>query len=406
MKKKIAVFVCFLLLLTGTAFASTLHPIEHVSPIRDASWVRVPFSDGVGSSQWETDRGLVQAETAYIIDGRTYVPFRWSVELFGGEATWSSREDGTTEMVYLYKAVPSTEVPTVTSRLEVCGPRTLDLSAPLFEPVRLTLCGVAAPLIPVEFRISQVGSEMQEFPLIAWAALPEPSGFFFSPIFFGSSPYGLTVSLAESPEAEPLGFVHDGTLSIIALQAGEQFQEVLLEVKEDWRPYGPISRDDFKGEPPPENEEKEESEAAEIGMRVGYDTVMRTPTRTGTTYTATVGTLTTYAVMDRNSSWMRPGANDPDYPRLLNHEQKHFDLAQAFAKKLKKVLEGLVGTGTTPAAARADLEQKMNKAYNDLNEEWQKADAKYDEETKHGTDAAKQQEWDAKIAGWAQNGYP
>ena len=406
MKERIALLVCILFFFTGTAFASTLHPIEHVSPVRDATWVKIPFSAGVGSSQWETDRGLVQAETAYIIDGRTYVPFRWSVELFGGEATWSSREDGTTDMVYLYRAAPSTEVPTITSRLEVCGPRTLDLSAPLFEPVRLTLCGVAAPLIPVEFRISQVGSEMQEFPPIAWAALPEPSGFFFSPIFFGSSPYGLTVSLSGGPEAEPLGFVHEGTLSLIAMQAGDQFEEVLLEVKEDLRPYGPISKDDFKAEPPPESEDEEEPEAAEIAMGVGYDAEPGTPTRTGTTYTATVGTLTTYAVMDRNSSWMRPGPGDPDYPRLLNHEQKHFDLAQAFAKKLKRVLEGLVGTGTTPAAAIADLKQKMDKTYEEVKAEWDKVDKQYDEETKHGTDAAKQQEWDNKIAGWVQNGYP
>lgn len=404
MKKRVAILLCVLLFFTGTAFASTLHPIEHVSPVRDATWVKIPFSAGVGSSQWETDRGSVQAETAYIINGRTYVPFRWSVELFGGEATWSSREDGTTDMVYLYKETPSTQAPTLTARLEVCGPGVLDLSAPLFEPVRVTLCGVAAPLIPVEFLISQVGNEMVEYPPISWVTLPEPNGFFFSPIFFGNSPYGLTVSLSGEPEAEPLGFIREGTISLIAVQNENLLGEVLFDVEEDWRPYGPISKDDFKEEPPPKGEEV--SEDAEIGMRVGYGGWTPRFTRSGTTWTATVGTVTTYANMDRNSSWMRPGPGDPGYAQLLNHEQKHFDLAQAFAKKLKRVLEGLVGTGATRAEALADLDKKVQKAYADLQEEWKKVDEQYDAETKHGTDPAKQQEWDGKIAGWLQNGYP
>lgn len=407
MKKRIAIFLCIMLLFSGATFASTIHPIEHVSPIRDATWVKIPFSAGVGSSPWETDRGSVQADEAYIIEGRTYVPFRWSVELFGGEATWSSREDGTTDMVYLYKGVsPPTEVPTITRRLEVCGPDVLDLSAPLFEPVRVTLCGLAPPPYPVEFTLMQSGIDGMEPYFIAWTALPEPNGFFFSPLFFGSSPYGLTVSLSDAPGAEPIGFIHQGVISLVAVQAGTEFGEALFDVKEDLRPYGPITKDDFKGEPPPESEDDEEAEAAEIGMGIGYNAETNRPTRTGTTYTATVGTLTTYAVMDRNTSWMRPGPGDPDYPRLLNHEQKHLDLAQAFAKKLKRVLEGLVGTGTTPAAAVADLKAKMDQAYKDVEKEWGEVDKKYDEETKHGTDPAKQQEWDQKIAGWVQNGYP
>lgn len=108
-----AVLSLFLaLVFCGTVLASTsvVHPVEYQSPIRDASWVQIPFENGTGALEWATDKGNVTTEGGKIIDGRTYVPFRWAVELFGGAATWSSLEDGTTDRVYLY--APGAEIPT------------------------------------------------------------------------------------------------------------------------------------------------------------------------------------------------------------------------------------------------------------------------------------------------------
>ncbi|MCX5973990.1 MAG: hypothetical protein NTU59_04835 [Coprothermobacterota bacterium] len=115
-----AVLSLFLaLVFCGTVFAATnvVHPVEYQSPIRDASWAQIPFENGTGALEWETDKGKVTTEGAKIIDGRTYVPFRWATELFGGAATWSSLEDGTTDRVYLY--APGAEItttPTVARR--------------------------------------------------------------------------------------------------------------------------------------------------------------------------------------------------------------------------------------------------------------------------------------------------
>lgn len=108
-----AVLSLFLVLVfCGTVLASSsvVHPVEYQSPIRDASWAQIPFENGTGALEWETDKGKVTTEGAKIIDGRTYVPFRWATELFGGAATWSSLEDGTTDRVYLY--APGAEIPT------------------------------------------------------------------------------------------------------------------------------------------------------------------------------------------------------------------------------------------------------------------------------------------------------
>ncbi|MCX5971889.1 MAG: hypothetical protein NTV14_10390 [Coprothermobacterota bacterium] len=115
--------VCLLVLLlagSGLALGSTMHPIEHVSPISDASWVQIPFDNGIGSAQWETDKGPVQTDGAKIIDGLTYVPFRWAVELFGGSATWSNKEDGSTDAVYFY--APGADIPTTPTGTAVRRP--------------------------------------------------------------------------------------------------------------------------------------------------------------------------------------------------------------------------------------------------------------------------------------------
>ncbi len=109
---KAVLSLLLVLVFCGTVLASTsvVHPVEYQSPIRDASWVQIPFENGTGAPEWETDKGNVTTEGGKIIDGRTYVPFRWAVELFGGAATWSSLEDGTTDRVYLY--APGAEIPT------------------------------------------------------------------------------------------------------------------------------------------------------------------------------------------------------------------------------------------------------------------------------------------------------
>jgi hypothetical protein len=399
------------ILLSGVVWASTMHPIEHLSPIRDATRAEVPFEAGVGSTQWVTDRGLVQAEPAYIINGRTYVPFRWAVELFGGEATWSSAEDGTTERVFLYGppsrtvTVFPTGAATPLPRFVFCGSPLIDLSVPVESPLARCAWGVALmPGKPVELRFSPLGKWLMGLPFPFTLLIPSDAmGLFQIDLYFHSSPTGPFLSTEAGAGVEPVRIMPAGTWTFQAAQEGLPFGEVQLEIRENPRPYGPIGRGDFQGDPPAGEEQEE---AAEIDTGFGYEPYRYHGSRTGTTYTATIGTASTYASMNRATSWMTLSPTHPDYPRLLNHEQRHFDISQAFAKKLKRVLESLIGRGNTPPAAAADLDRQIAQAYANLKQEWANEQAKYDQDTDHGRNQAKQAEWDQKIDGWAQTGYP
>ncbi|MBS1587037.1 MAG: hypothetical protein JSS82_16005 [Bacteroidetes bacterium] len=86
-------------------------------------------------------------------------------------------------------------------------------------------------------------------------------------------------------------------------------------------------------------------------------------------------------------SWSRGSERSS---RLLQHEQTHFDLCEVYARKLRQNIASNHYTG-------ADI-KKMDKAYGELTAELNKVELQYDEETIHGLNTAKQDEWNARIA--------
>lgn len=75
---------------------------------------------------------------------------------------------------------------------------------------------------------------------------------------------------------------------------------------------------------------------------------------------------------------------------ILNHEQKHFDLAEVYARKLRKELN------------EADINlrnyQRMtNDIYDKIWRECQVEQIRYDKETNHSINEAEQEEWDEYI---------
>lgn len=93
------------------------------------------------------------------------------------------------------------------------------------------------------------------------------------------------------------------------------------------------------------------------------------------------------AVFTTGRSWIHPEhTNDSD---LLNHEQKHFDLCELYARKLYKEL---MDAGLTAATM-----QQANNIFKAVYNEYNERQYKYDTETEHGTNREEQVKWNAII---------
>ncbi|MDB5229326.1 MAG: hypothetical protein JWN76_131 [Chitinophagaceae bacterium] len=84
-------------------------------------------------------------------------------------------------------------------------------------------------------------------------------------------------------------------------------------------------------------------------------------------------------------SWVKTGTD-----KLLTHEQLHFDIAESGRRKFMDVV---ARTQFIPGK----VEQQIEKLFNTLLDENQELQNKYDEETDHGLNETRQQEWEMKI---------
>ena len=79
-----------------------------------------------------------------------------------------------------------------------------------------------------------------------------------------------------------------------------------------------------------------------------------------------------------------------DYPDVLAHEQLHFDICELFGRLLYKEVVRLRSRGQL-------TENSLEIVYDDLIEQYDMFQDRYDEETDHSTIASKQREWNTKI---------
>jgi hypothetical protein len=102
-----------------------------------------------------------------------------------------------------------------------------------------------------------------------------------------------------------------------------------------------------------------------------------------------VFTGTVRATFDPNTSWVRHPATVS--AALLRHEQTHFDLTEVYARLMRQKL--LV------FQAKADC-AKLQPAFNNLTkgvyDQWDREQNRYDAETNHGLNAAKQAYWETQ----------
>jgi hypothetical protein len=77
---------------------------------------------------------------------------------------------------------------------------------------------------------------------------------------------------------------------------------------------------------------------------------------------------------------------------VLAHEQKHFDIVELFARKIRKKLAGMTFKDQN------DAEEKVESLYQVLNQEMDVYQDQYDNETDGSMDGDGQRKWNKKIA--------
>ena len=99
-------------------------------------------------------------------------------------------------------------------------------------------------------------------------------------------------------------------------------------------------------------------------------------------------TVVVQAVFACNKSWAREKAKESDY--LLNHEQRHFDIAELYARKIRQALAEERITIKNYKEVRATIIQPLFREYVKFDEE-------YDHQTVHGLNKETQSVWNNRI---------
>jgi hypothetical protein len=143
-----------------------------------------------------------------------------------------------------------------------------------------------------------------------------------------------------------------------------------------WEQHPALGWDDFKGRA--RRNTGEPSAVTDTGFRVQLEC------RGGA---LDIRVVTEFYV---NSSWVKTGRKSAE---LLRHEQGHFDITELFARKMRKAIrDAKIGCEDDRRAEAAG-----KRIFDQLDQEWEKAEKQYDAETSDGTDLAKQKEASERI---------
>lgn len=82
---------------------------------------------------------------------------------------------------------------------------------------------------------------------------------------------------------------------------------------------------------------------------------------------------------------------------LLNHEQKHFDLAEVYTRRIRKSIDSLKQGEPFDFES---LDMEVTGIYQCIKKELDSVQFKYDEETNQSANVVKQKVWNEKIDSW------
>ena len=127
---------------------------------------------------------------------------------------------------------------------------------------------------------------------------------------------------------------------------------------------------------------------AEMGSNTGAVTVSSLSYST-IKFTSNSVILKITAKFHPQESWTRyPKLRNPGH--ALNHEKRHFDLCEVYARKIRQRISETKFT-------RKNLNAQLKTIFSSLTREHSEEQSKYDHETEHSIDPEEQEEWNQEI---------
>ena len=139
----------------------------------------------------------------------------------------------------------------------------------------------------------------------------------------------------------------------------------------DWNASRRLTWADYKGRPDPSS-----------------DAAASTTTYLAIEYKIGSGSFG-YKIQSRFSRTRSWGLHKTDY--ILSHEQGHFDIAEVYARKLHKEMSGY-------KFDKKNFQKDLKEIYDEVTEEKEEMQNRYDRETRHSINKTKQAEWLEKIS--------
>lgn len=157
------------------------------------------------------------------------------------------------------------------------------------------------------------------------------------------------------------------TSSLMAQKAPEPID---FNVYKEWQRFDPLEWEDFKGSRP----DQYHGDAGTMVKIKAVPYLVRKKVK-----------YHVYALFDKTNSWALEQS-----PQLLKHEQLHFDIAELYARKIRKKIRQLSVNKKNDLKVYNHEIRKLLQESNDF-------DRLYDIETLHGSLPKKQKEWEARV---------
>lgn len=158
-------------------------------------------------------------------------------------------------------------------------------------------------------------------------------------------------------------------LSLVFLSVSATDSNLIL-----WRADHRLGWEDFQG-------------PVDLQRKSGVQAATQVMIELNTQQNGNLAHFTVACYFERDRSWTANRQNE----YLLSHEQLHFDIAELFAREMRKRLREL------SEVSHRNLESRVQQIYRQVNREHNAFQDRYDRETEHSKNREKQAQWEAKI---------